>query len=814
MKPTVHMIGNAHIDPVWLWNWQEGFHESLATFRSALDRMVETEDFTFVASSAALYAWVEQNEPGMFAEIQQRVAEGRWLLVGGWWIEPDCNIPSGESFVRQGLVGQRYFQEKFGQKARVAYNVDSFGHNAMLPQIMKKSGLDYYIFMRPMPHEKQLPERLFWWEADDGSRLLTYRLPLTYGTPGGDLSGHVERCLNEFGPVLDELMCFFGVGNHGGGPTRESIASILRLQANPDFPAQILFGSPLRFFETVEGKGWALPVVHDDLQHHASGCYAAHSGIKRWNRQAENRLLAAEKWSAAAWAFLGRPYPQEFERAWKNVLFNQFHDILAGTSLETAYADARDQFGEAMSIAGRALNAAHQAFSWQIGIEPAPGVRPLVAFNSLTWPVTANVELEFDQWEAGSTLIDDGGNSIPFQAVAIPTTPWRQRLSFIGELPALGYRTYRLFPPKTNEPGVQGSSVKEQTLLAASDLILENRYFRLEIDPQTGGIRRLFEKRMQVELFSEVAGRAVVYEDLSDTWSHDVLRFNQELSQFEATQIELVENGPVKAVVRAASRYGKSELVVEYTAYASLDQLDLRITVNWQEHQKLLKLRFPLGLQQAVVTTEIPYGTVRRKANGDEEPCQNWVDVSGYDPRSGLYCGLSLLNDGKYSLDAQGGDIGLTVLRSPAYAHHFPATLKPDGQYRFIDQGEQVFTLTLLPHSGSWQTAGTVQRAVLLNQPPVALQATVHPAGRLPLADSMISTSPENILVMVLKQAEDGPDLVLRAYESRGEAVEARIELPKWGRVFQVHFAPWEIKTLRIPSQAELPVIETNMLEE
>src|SRR5512135_3768714 len=171
-KKRLYMIGNAHIDPVWLWQWQEGFHEVKATFRSALDRMQEYEDFIFSASSAAFYEWVEQSDPQMFAEIQQRVREGRWCLVGGWWIEPDCNIPGGESFARQALYAQRYFKEKFGVAAKVGYAIDSFGHNGMLPQLLKKAGLDYYVFMRPMPFEKGLPSGLFWWEADDGSRLL------------------------------------------------------------------------------------------------------------------------------------------------------------------------------------------------------------------------------------------------------------------------------------------------------------------------------------------------------------------------------------------------------------------------------------------------------------------------------------------------------------------------------------------------------------------------------------------------------------------------------------------------------------------
>ena len=233
-EKKLHMIGNAHLDPVWLWQWQEGFQEVKSTFRSALDRLDEYEDFIFTASSAAFYEWVEKGDPGMFEEIRARVVEGRWQIVGGWWIQPDCNIPGGESFARQALYGQRYFQEKFGTTARVGYNVDSFGHNCMLPQILAKSGLDYYVFMRPAPHEKGLPDDLFWWESDDGSRVLAFRIPFEYCTTGEDLEKHVRRCAGEIREPFVHTMCFYGVGNHGGGPTKENIESILRLSSDPD----------------------------------------------------------------------------------------------------------------------------------------------------------------------------------------------------------------------------------------------------------------------------------------------------------------------------------------------------------------------------------------------------------------------------------------------------------------------------------------------------------------------------------------------------------------------------------------------------
>ncbi|MEP7189301.1 MAG: alpha-mannosidase, partial [Roseiflexaceae bacterium] len=532
---TLHMIGNAHLDPVWLWRWQEGFQAAKATFRSALDRMSESDDFLFTSSSAAIYEWVERNDPRMFAEIQARVTEGRWQIVGGSWIQPDCNIPSGESFARQGLYGQRYFKQKLGVTATVGYNVDSFGHHGMMPQILKQSGMDFYIFMRPGPHEKGLPGRLFWWESDDGSRVLAFRIPYEYCTWGRQLDQHVRRCFDDLKSPFDELMCFYGVGNHGGGPTIENLESIRRMDADPAFP-RVIFSTPGRFFAELLAKDLPIPTVHDDLQHHASGCYAAHSGIKRWNRQAENMLLVTEKFCAIAERVTGQPYPAELERAWKNVLFNQFHDILGGTSLEVSYDDARDMHGEAMAIAGRGLNDAIQSLAWNIDLPHTKGLTPIVVFNPHAWPSATPVELDIGGVNEGDVLLDDQGGAVPMQLIRPPLVVggWRRRLSFVAELPPLGYRVYWVGPARLEaEPSGQGDNDR----LSGDDTTLENEHLRLTIDPATGTIGSLYDKRHQLEVFCGPAARAIVIDDPSDTWSHGVHRFDKEIGVFSATRV-------------------------------------------------------------------------------------------------------------------------------------------------------------------------------------------------------------------------------------------------------------------------------------
>ncbi|MEP7293281.1 MAG: glycoside hydrolase family 38 C-terminal domain-containing protein [Chloroflexota bacterium] len=802
---TLHMIGSAHIDPVWLWQWHEGFHEVLATFRSALDRIKEYDDFIFAASSAAFYEWVETSDPAMFAEIQQRVREGRWQVVGGWWIEPDCNIPSGESFVRQGLYGQRYFREKFGVLARVGYNVDSFGHAGTLPQILLKSGIPYYTFLRPMPHEKSLPARLFWWEADDGSRVLSFRIPFEYLSWGKEIDHHVERVADEIRAPFDEIMCFYGVGNHGGGPTIANLDSIRRLSADPDAP-NVIFSSPEAFFESVRSKALPIPVVHGDLQKHAAGCYAAHSGIKRWNRLAENRLIAAEKWSLLAAWVNQQPYPAEFKRAWKSVLFSQFHDILAGTSLEAAYDDARDSYGEALAIADRSLNYAIQSFAWNVKIAPQDGMKPILVFNPNTWAVQANVELESYRPKETAMLLDDQDRTIPFQIVQSTTVTSRVRISFMADLPALGYRTYRLI--------TEGKPLEAPTV-QASDAVLENAHLRLEFDPDTGYIKRLYDKRAEVEVFKGDAAKPVVIADDSDTWGHNVFKYDTPAGEFVATSVRLVEHGAVKSVIRVISTYGSSTLIQDFTLYPNRNQIDVDVVVDWREQFKLLKLRFPVNLHFMKITHEIAYGQIEHFANGEETPFQSWVDLSGLasNSRETPY-GFSLLNDGKYSMDVNVRDIGMTVLRSPPYAHHIPAQVIPGKNISFIDQGIQRFRYALLPHAGSWENAGTVRRAAELNQRPFAMFGTYHPDGTLPQSESFIEVSPDNLIVSVLKQAEEGDDLILRAYETTKTACQATIKLPKWNRTIEAAFGASEIKTFRIPRDPAQPITETNLIED
>ena len=602
------MIGNAHLDPVWLWNWQEGFQEAKATFRSALDRMKEDENFVFSCSSAAFYEWIEKNNPSMFEEIRQRVAEGRWELAGGWWIQPDCNIPSGESFVRQGLYAQRYFLEKFGKKAVTGYNVDSFGHNGSLPQILKKSGLDNYVFMRPMPNEKGLPGRIFRWKAMDGSEVMTYRIPYEYCTWGKDLEKYTDRLKCELEDGEDALMMFYGVGNHGGGPTKENIKSIHELNAREDMPVMEM-DTMEHFFEEVKKNGKVYPEFIGDLQHHASGCYSVMSRVKRENRRAEDKLIEAEGWSSIANIVEGQPYPEDFTKAWKGVLFNQFHDILAGTSIPSAYDDASYLYGQAMAVGQEGLNYALQAISWDVNIEEDVTMRPIVVFNSHAWEGKMVVELEVRGLSNDNfKLTDHEGKVIPAQRIqSEATVNGQSRLLFTADLPSMGYALFKLYLNVEDAPNFAKVKVTDSTL--------ENDRFALKFSERTGYMESLYDKKADLEVLRREGGRLTVIEDRYDTWAHNIYKFDKQLGDMKVVYRKVLEEGPVRSVLRVKYQYNRSFVVQDFCLYQDLDYVEVKVRVDWREPGTQLKIKYPVNFNFRKPTYEIPYGYIEKSAN-------------------------------------------------------------------------------------------------------------------------------------------------------------------------------------------------------
>ena len=689
-------------------------------------------------------------------------------------------------------------RDRFGITATTGCNMDPFGHQGSIPQLLRGAGMDSYVFLRPGPHEKELPGDVFWWESADGSRVLAYRIPHAYCGPGDEIAPHLEKSLALLPADAPDLMVFYGVGNHGGGPTKRNLDSIRSLDAAPD----TLRCSSIRdYLDAVTASGVEIPTYAGDLQHHAVGCYSVHSGVKQWNRRAENALGLAESWASVATATTGLSYPlAAFTEAWKLVLFNQFHDILAGTAIASAYVDARDQYGHATSIAATAANRAIQSVTRQIAIPAEEDTLPLVVVNPHAFAVRETVLVEMaGRPDAAPHVTDEAdGAAVPSQLVASEATVgFRRRLAVEVDLPPLGYRTYRVRP---GEPGPQAAPLR------ASETELGNDLVSLTVDPSTGWLSGL--RRAGGPELAGSGAHAVVHRDLSDTWSHGLVGYDDPIGEFRPRSVRLVETGPVRAVLRIESTYGASTLVEELVLGAHAAYVDVRVTLDWHEELATLKLRVPTAVPATTASAEIPFGHLDRGVSGSEEPMQAWVDVAG--EIGGRQAGLSVLNDAKYGYDVRGGDIGITAARSPVYAWHDPFELDPEQSYEYVDHGRQTFTYRLVPHAGDWRAAGAVTLAAQLNRPAVALLESYHD-GPLPVTASYAQVTPESVVVSAIKQAEDGSgELIVRAYESAGQPTAARIEV--LGAAVEADFGAAEIKTFRVPVGSSEP-IETDLLE-
>lgn len=818
MNNKIHLIGNAHLDPIWLWRWQEGCGEVLQTFRSAVDRLNEYNGLVFTCSSASYYKWVEEIDPELFEEIRKLVKKGRWVPVNGWWVQPDCNMPSAESFARQALYSQLYYYEKFGEICKTGYNVDSFGHNAMMPQLLNKSGMRCYVMMRPGMHENaEIPENLFWWDSPDGSRVLTYRIPYSYAVNG-------KRDIDRELPLLREraqnsghgMMMFFGVGNHGGGPTKGDLDYLLELKKNGY--EELEYSSPDEYFSEMCAEKLDLPVWNDELQHHASGCYSATSMVKQLNRKAEYWLANAEKWNTVAGSINNLPKAtEEFGKAWKEVCFNQFHDILCGCSIMEAYDDVRDSMGYAMKIAANEenkamLKIAGMVDTWLDGVCDSQAnnarhhcrnlkfPRPVIVFN----PHSFEVETPVRTYHPSRKVEDSEGNSVVFQNVrSSRSNDSHLDTLFFAKVPALGYATYWLW----HEDSEFVEFTCPETDISASELTLENKYIKAVFDDKTGGIKSLVTKENGAEYVGgEFCVPTVVDNAEPDTWAHGIFKFDKELAKMQLKSIELVENDAARAVMRVKHIYNGSYLTQDYILASGAKHLRVKCRVLWQEPLTILKMPVTVEGDKPISTYEIPGGYIKRPCNGEEEPALTWGDITaGGDSRKGV----AIISDAKYSYDCPGNTLRLTMLRNSIFADHYSD--RPAADFSYCDEGLHRFEYSVYPHAGEAEESGIQQLSAVFNSKLVAVPVGYH-KGRLPQKKSFISINKPNIQLTAFKFCEDGSDdVILRLCETDGKAVKAAIVCNIIDAGFYADFRKFEIKTFRVNKEGY--VTETDFLE-
>ena len=784
----LHMIGNAHLDPVWLWPWPEGCAEAVGTCWAAVDRLDEHQGFVFTRGEAQVYAWIEELEPRLLERIKHYVQEGRWHITNGWWLQPDCNLPGGEAFIRQALYGQSYFRRVFGNLSfRTAYNVDSFGHAATLPMILKHTGYDRYVFMRPMEHEKDLPGPLFNWQAPDGSKVLSYRIPRAYTT---NARYPVDEAIAVHQELMDkaghDLMCFYGVGNHGGGPTKANLDTVDDAIKRH---TPLAYSQPERYFDAVEGV--EVPTVADELQYHAIGCYSVVAPLKALNRRAEARLAVAEAAAAFAKLEAKTPYPRDrLDKLWQTLLFNQFHDILGGTSVPSATEDAVQALGSVVQGADEILHLSVRHLAAQVlPVMPGLGAAFLV-FNFSGHRQT--VPVEYEPWlvwddKTPYQLQDHQEQTVLHQKLAPESfTKGMRRILFHADLPAYGYCLYHFVP--ISKDGANRVATRPDPYH------LQTERWLLEIDSSTGAIARLYDRKNERDVLVGGANEAIVVDDETDTWSHGIDRFSLQGELFRLEEAKLLETGPLRYHVQVTSRYGASTLRCDYLLYERDDQpLEIKVTLNWQEKHKLLRLRYPVALAQPEFRYEIPYGNVGRPADGREWPGQSWVlaQVSDY--------GVAIANDAKYSYAAQGNELFLTAARSPAMAHHDPMVLADRADPpSYADQGQQRFTIRIV--AGVNVSAFEAQKLAdgLLRLPVVIPHVTR--TGSWAQSGSLLDLTTASTVPSWLKLAEDNDDLILRVLEVEGKEDNITISNHEAFRV-----GPYELITLRLHESEIVP---------
>ena len=822
-------VGNSHIDMAWLWPWTETVEVVRNTFRSALDLMREYPDFKFTASSGQAYEWMEEKYPDLFAEIQQRVKEGRWEVIGGMWVEPDLNMPAGESLVRQILVGKNYFQQKFGVDVKIGWNPDSFGYNWQLPQIYKKSGIDYFVTQKLLwAHEfTTFPYKLFWWQSPDGSRLLTY-FPHDYagGIDAERLASDASQWMPSiYGPQLrdtPEMMHLYGVGDHGGGPTRAMLDNAGRLMSpNVVFP-RLEFGTATSFFNDLEKKlpEMNVPTWNDELyfQYHR-GVFTTQSETKRRIRRGEESLLNAEKFSSLAFLY-GRAYPQEeLHLAWKDLLFDHFHDVMPGSGIAVNYLDARRNLANVQRITSEVSARALDEIAAHVDTE-GNGIR-IIVFNPLAWDRSDVVEMEaqLPRPTKQVEVVDSAGKRAESQLLSLDAATHRARLLLLAQVPSLGYNTY--FVRSASDSHALASTVK-----ASADM-LENEFLRVKIDSRTGCMTSLFDKKSQTEALAPAETDTGGPRDRTcgnllqtfvdkpkqwDAWNIDADFEKQHWDLDNADEVKLVEDGPLRATIRVKNHFQNSTFTRDISVCAGLPRVDVRMQAEWHEKHILLKVAFPVSAHNDKATFEIPFGSIERPTTRNtpaeraefEVPAQRWADISD------ATHGFSLLNDSKYGYDAKGNVLRLSLLRSPEW---------PDPH---ADEGYHEFTYSLYPHGGRWRDALTMRRGYELNYKLIAWNTGNH-QGALPPTHSFLRAEPDNVVVTAVKQSEDSDDLIVRFYEWAGKESDVKFDLPPaslnaaeadlmeraaqsypiQNNSLTVHTKPYEIKTLRIHFRSE-----------
>ncbi|MEO1208944.1 MAG: alpha-mannosidase [Cyanobacteria bacterium J06638_20] len=775
----ISLLGHAHLDLAWLWPVSETWEVAQRTFTSVLQLQAEFPELIFTHSTPALYAWIEEHRPDLFTAIQQQVDAGRWEVAAGLWVEPELNIISAESVVRQVLYGQHYVQERFGKVSAIAWLPDSFGFCWQLPQILQNGSIRYFVTQKLLWNDTNpFPHSWFRWQSPCTEASALHSL---HSAPIGEevdplkMAHYAAQWESQTGH--SEALWLIGVGDHGGGPSRDMLHLARRWQQSPFFP-NIAFSTAEAFLDRLQANPSPKPVPTwtDELYLELHrGCYTTHADQKAWNHYCETALYEAELWSAIATQLNPtHPYPQKLlETAWKTALFNQFHDILPGSAIPEVFEDANPEWQAAAAIADNlrieAMGAIAQSI--QLSVPPIPNARPLIVFNALNWERSEWVHTTIssaptEQWQ----VLDEAGNPLPIHTASQLDDMATCRLSFWAEaVPSVGYLTFWLCPT-------------DRTTSASntpSDYVLENAALRVEIDPATGYVAQIFDKHHQRRVLAGLGNELQLFQDQGQYWDAWDIAPDYEAHQLPAPELQSIEPLPTTILgntIRVTWKTERSTIVQTYRLQGDTPMLHIDSDIDWHEDHRLLKVAFPLAITSDQVIRAMPAGAIAhptRPSSPEEHakwevPALGWADLSDTD------YGVSLLTTHKYGVDVTPNQLRLSLLRSPRYPNPY------------ADRGNHQFSYALYPHAGSWQTARTVHHAAAFRQPIQAIALSTPTSDQqqpksLPLGKSFLKLASENLILMAAKHAEAQPDtFVLRYYEAYGQSTTFACSDVEW----------------------------------
>ena len=792
-RATLHLTGNSHIDAAWLWPWTETVSTVKNTFGTALQLMNEYPTYTYTQSAAAYNDWMARDYPQLNDQIKKRIQEGRWEVVGGMWIEPDLNIPDGESTARSILIGKRWYLQNYGVDVHVGWNPDSFGYNWQLPQIYKKTGIDYFVTQKMAWNDtNQLPFKLFWWESPDGSKVLTY-FPHDYANTNLNpvrLAADLAQA-REYAPGLNNMMDLYGVGDHGGGPTRAMLDEGLHWMQPDKVVPKMEFGTAQPWFSKIEteiapeSKTWDYRTIAEGyhtptpvpgqisiptwktelyLEYHR-GVFTTQANMKRNLREAPEWTLNAEKVASLAWLD-GNPYPDdELTEAWKKITFNDFHDLAAGSGIGVVYQDAQKDFDAVRWATDEISAKSMKTVVAHVDTHVAAGV-PVFVFNPLAWTRSGNATVDVQMPSATSdvSVLDAKGAVLPSEVLSKnASTSSFHLLVDVHDVPSLGYEVLHVVPGK--RPFASDLRVTGTTL--------ENADLRVVVDPKSGCIISLYDKKSKFETLAagSCGNELQAFKDTPkdyDAWNIDPGTLDVPPTRLDdADSVEVVDKGPMRGVIRVTRHWQSSKFVQEIELEEGSDQAVVVNDIDWHETHVLLKAAFPLAAASPFATYEIPYGTIERATTRNnswekaqfEVPAQRWADEG-----DGAH-GFSLINDSKYGYDGVGNLLRLTLLRSPVW---------PDPN---ADRGHQHFTYALYPHAGDWKQAMTEHHGWEYNYPLHAMQVEAH-SGTLPAEHSFVGATPDDVVLTAMKKAEDSHALVFHLYEWAGKSGNIELRVP------------------------------------